>query len=413
MLSNFVKSALVLSILGAALGHVGHGQVPNDSCATAMVVGDGSTPGTNAGASTGPDPLPSCPAMLNDVWFSYTASCTGTAIVSFCAPGTANFDTVLAAWSGSCGCLNELACNDDFCGTSSRVVFPVVAGTTYYISAGSFDGSVGSFTLNIMCGAVVPPPVIPANDFCSGAQAIAEGVVTPGTSVNASTGGGGCPGDPSGLCSVVSNDVWYSFFASCSGPYEARTCVGSTAFDTVVTVWDGSAGCGSLVEVACNDDNFCGIAGQGLSSIASWNATAGTLYYVSVGGFLGATGSFDLLVGPPSALTLTFTSSGPNTLGYTLGGGPPFGFQFTAISTVPGAFPNGSWFGISITNQEIINQITFGYPFVTLLGPCGEAVVPPFGPLPAGFTVYGVSLAAPIGFTTPTHISPPVSGTVF
>jgi hypothetical protein len=402
----------VLVVLGWVLSAGSPAQVTNDSCATATVVGDGSTPGTNSGATTGTDPLPSCTSMSNDVWFSYTASCTGTAIVSFCAPGSANFDSVLAAWSGSCGCLNEIACNDDFCGTSSRITFSVVAGTTYLISAGSFDGAVGTFILNIMCGAVVPPPVIPSNDFCAASLPLAEGVVTAGTNANASTGGNGCPGDPSGACSLVSNDVWYSFFASCTGPYEARTCVGSTAFDTVVTVWDGSGGCGSLVEIACNDDNNCGIAGQGVSSIATWNATAGTLYYVSVGGFLGATGNFDLLVGLTPVLTLTFTSSGPNTLGYTLGGGPFLGFHFTAISFVAGAFPNGPWFGIDITTQEIINQITFGYPFVTLLGACGEAIVPPIGPLPSGLTVYAVSLAAPIGFTVPTHVSAPVAATV-
>src|SRR5262245_42966518 len=94
-------------------------QVPNDTCATAAIAFDGNNPGTTIGASTGPDPLPTCPNLINDVWFSYTASCTGFAIASLCSPGSATFDSVMAAWGGSCGCLNELTCNDDFCSLKS------------------------------------------------------------------------------------------------------------------------------------------------------------------------------------------------------------------------------------------------------------------------------------------------------
>jgi hypothetical protein len=411
MTFNPSKLVMVAVALGLSSTATIEAQVPNDTCATALIVSDGNTAGSNGGATTGPDPLPSCASMSNDVWFSYTATCTGTAFASFCGPGTANFDTVLAAWSGPCGCLNQLACNDDFCGVSSRITFNVVAGATYYISAGGFDGGAGSFTLNIMCGAIVPP-VIPTNDQCSASTSLAEGVVTAGTSVNATTGGSGCPGDPSGTCSLVANDVWYHFFASCSGPYEARTCVGNTAFDTVVTVWDGTLGCGAVVQVGCNDDNNCSIAGQGLSSIATWNATAGTLYYVSVGGFLGATGPFDLSVGLSPTLTLTFTHSGPNTIGYQVGGGPALGFQYTAVSVTPGAFPNGPFFGIEITTLEIIDQLNFGYPFVNFLGACGEAFVQPLGPVPSGLTIYAVALAAPVGTGFPTHVSAPVTATV-
>lgn len=129
----------------------------NDHCAGATVASNGNNPGNNLTASTGPEPIPSCGAMLNDVWFSYTATCTGTVIASLCTPGSANFDTVMAAWSGACNCLNEIACNDDTCSLASRITFGVVAGTTYYISVGGFDGEVGSFVLNIQCGAGTPP----------------------------------------------------------------------------------------------------------------------------------------------------------------------------------------------------------------------------------------------------------------
>jgi hypothetical protein len=188
--------------------------------------------------------------------------------------------------------------------------------------------------------------------------------------------------------------------------------VGATSYDTVVAVWDGTGGCGAgLVQVGCSDDDFCGLPSQAQSSLATFTATAGVLYYISVGGFFGTTGNFDLIVAPLPVMTLTFTNSGPGTLGYTLSGGPVGGFAYTALTVNQGAFPNDVWFGVAMTNQEVISQLLFGFPFVTFLGAtCGDSSAGPFGPLPPGFTVYGVTLAAPIGFTTPTAISLPTIG---
>jgi hypothetical protein len=407
------RPALSLVLAAAVLAGSAAAQLPNDDCATAQSAADGLTVGTNAGALTGPDPIPTCSSGFGDVWYIYNATCTGNVTASLCAPGTANFDSVMSAWSGSCGCLTELACNDDFCSFRSQVTFPAVAGNFYYISIAGFDGGAGTFTLNITCAPQFPPPVIPSNDNCANAIPVTDGSITTGTNINASTGGGGgCPGDLVGDCSLGANDVWYVFTAACTGPYEARTCLGITGFDTVVTVFDGTLGCGNLVQVACNDDNFCQVAGQGSSSIAQWNANAGTTYYVSVGGFLGIQGNFDLQVGLTSTLTLNITNTPAGTLGYTLGGGPFFGVAYTAITGNAGNFPNGAVFGIDISPPEIISQITFGYPFITFLGACGESAVPPLGPLPPGFTIYAVSVAAPIGVTVPSHVSAPVTATV-
>jgi hypothetical protein len=387
-------------------------QVPNDSCATAMVISDGNTNSTNNGASTGPDPfLATCGQLHNDVWFSYTASCTGTAIASLCPPGAANWDTIMAAWSGSCGCLSEMACNDDFCSGASQLSFPVTAGTVYYISVGGFDGGAGNFTLFMQCGPGQPPPV-PSNDYCSAAVPITPGVVTPGSNVNATTGGGSCPGDPVGTCSLMSGDVWYSFFATCAGSYDASTCVGATNYDSVVAVWDGSGGCASLVELACSDDN-CQLGGQFLSSTATWVATANTTYYISVGGFLGATGTFDLLVNPsPGAMTLGFFDAGPGTLGYSVQAGPAFGTAYTALTLSQGAYPNDWFFGIAISLSEINSQISTGFPFVVGLDSCGATTIGPATGLPTGLTVYGVSVGVPSGSGFPSAITSPASGTV-
>src|SRR5438105_291121 len=86
-----------------------------DRCHGATPIGNGLTSGSNVGATSGAsDPVGSCGYMGSDVWYSYQASCTGNVTASLCAPGAgANFDTVLSAWDGSCGCaaLVQLACN--------------------------------------------------------------------------------------------------------------------------------------------------------------------------------------------------------------------------------------------------------------------------------------------------------------
>jgi hypothetical protein len=53
------------------------------------------------------------------------------------------FDTVLAVYTGSRGSLTEITCNDDRDDLQAFVVFDAVAGETYFIQAGSFDGNAG------------------------------------------------------------------------------------------------------------------------------------------------------------------------------------------------------------------------------------------------------------------------------
>ncbi|MBI1849448.1 MAG: hypothetical protein HYR85_03785 [Planctomycetes bacterium] len=149
----------VCLLVGFMLGGAAHSvaQPPpeppsNDECTGAIEIGNGMTMGNNIGATTS-SPTGSCGVMGSDVWYSYTATCTGLVRASFCAQygGMASYDSQIAIFTGDCANLNEIACNDDFCGLQSNVVFPVVAGTTYFIAVGGFAGSQGSFTLSIFC----------------------------------------------------------------------------------------------------------------------------------------------------------------------------------------------------------------------------------------------------------------------
>jgi hypothetical protein len=123
----------------------------NDSCATALPVTDG-TPaveGDNNLASWEDDAEASCQEWSDkDVWYVYTATCTGTIAVD--TEGSGQWDTILSVWD-ECGG-TEIACDDDS-GTDSLsyLTFEAIAGESYYIRLASLWGVGGNFHINIAC----------------------------------------------------------------------------------------------------------------------------------------------------------------------------------------------------------------------------------------------------------------------
>ena len=126
------------------------GQVLNDNCYNAEETGEVATllfDTTNA-TFDGPGICVHGP----NIWYIYTASCTGQATVSTCG---SSFDTVLAVYRGS-ECPPQqnrlLACNDDSCGQQSEVVVNVEAGSRYLIEVGGFNNNdQGPGVLKISC----------------------------------------------------------------------------------------------------------------------------------------------------------------------------------------------------------------------------------------------------------------------
>lgn len=157
-IKNTIIDALqeVVVIIENALLQLGAGPNPLDTCADALAVGQGDIEFTTAGAT---DDLPGFPAscvgaigpvVIFDVWHAYTADCDGTATASVC--NAADFDTILAVYSGSCGDLTPIGCSDDAegCGATSSVSFAAECGETYFIRVGGFNEE-GSGTLSISC----------------------------------------------------------------------------------------------------------------------------------------------------------------------------------------------------------------------------------------------------------------------
>ncbi|MBX3372315.1 MAG: hypothetical protein KF817_00635 [Phycisphaeraceae bacterium] len=146
---------------------------PNDACADAIVITDGVYPFSTVNATTdGPDEPNACSfsgytQIGGDIWYRYTAGCTGTAVLETCQ---SQFNTKLAVyvWTGQCPQLpnqNVIACNDDTCGQQSNralVTFQAFEGLTYLVRLGGYQGATGEGTLSITC---IPDPV---PDPCTG-----------------------------------------------------------------------------------------------------------------------------------------------------------------------------------------------------------------------------------------------------
>ncbi|MCH8993031.1 MAG: hypothetical protein IIA44_14930, partial [Acidobacteria bacterium] len=132
----------------------------NDDCANAVDLFDGVTAYSTIGAtSAGPDLPPECDkfgvTLDQDIWYVYTATCTGEVSVSTC--NDADYDTMLAGYEGT-DCppdnVNLVACDDDFAGcagNTSFMSFGATLGTDYLVRVGGFSSFEGTGNLTVSC----------------------------------------------------------------------------------------------------------------------------------------------------------------------------------------------------------------------------------------------------------------------
>jgi hypothetical protein len=139
---------------------------------------------------------------------------------------------------------------------------------------------------------------------------------------------------------------------------------------------------------------------NGASATVGWVAGANTLGLNAKWSFdtAGAiTSGMVLSIFPP--MILNFSSpGGPGALQVDLTSGPPSGAYFLCVTLNAGAYPNGYFFGITPSFQEIVNEANGGWPFVFGLDASGSYTIGPFPPfsLPSGLGLYAVAL----GFDT-------------
>jgi len=132
----------------------------NDECIFSTTLCVGTLNASTALATNDGDANCGISGTSPDVWYDYTPDTDGTATFSTC--GSA-IDTVLSLHSGCPGTIfNEIACNDDACGTfDSSIIVPVTAGTTYMLRVSGYNGDAGSYTLTLAGPACSAPAPIP------------------------------------------------------------------------------------------------------------------------------------------------------------------------------------------------------------------------------------------------------------
>jgi hypothetical protein len=240
----------------------------NDDCANPTIVGVGSTTGDMTAATL--DASSPCGDGLRDVWFEFTAPNTAIYQIDTCDP--TGFDSILSIRPGCAA--TEYACNDDSpCpanGARSVLTRAFAAGETVKIRVAAKSNPSAAFVLNITD--VTPPPPPPANDACSDASVLIDGPNQPFDSTSA-TGSGlalsNC-GPP-----IVTNDIFYTYTASCTGSATLSTC--GSSYDTVLAVFDQCNG----VQLACNDnDPIC----TGGGSTLTFSTLMGSTYIVVIAG---------------------------------------------------------------------------------------------------------------------------------
>lgn len=343
---------------GAFTLRVGFVAPTNDVCAAAAAIATGgSAAGYTCGATADGSATCGTSNASPDVWHVFTPSCSGTLAISTCGSG---YDTTLGLYTGACGSLVEIACNDDagaaLCPSASlnsMLTAAVTAGQPHYIRVSGFNGAAGNYTLSV--GAVTV-----ANDACASAVTIGNGVQTGNTCASTRDGSDTC------RPSATAGDVWYSWVAPCTGSLVLGTC--GSAYDTDISVHTGCPGT-SANQVGCNDDAVSGLCAGTLQSSLTVPVTSGAAYLIRVSGFGGATGAYVLSVGQqpndrceealpaPAGVTafstLCATADGTATCG-TSDASPDVWFTHTPACTGP------VWFDLCGSSYDTVVSIHSG-----------------------------------------------------
>ncbi|RYF46737.1 MAG: T9SS type A sorting domain-containing protein, partial [Cytophagaceae bacterium] len=126
----------------------------NDECSGALSLevgtdfNSGAVISTSIGASTSTVNLPSCQSnVVNDVWFSAVVPANGAlTIQTGLALGSLNLNTVVSVFTGTCGNLTQVACNDNASLLnlfSNVTVANLTPGSTVYFSVSQANGILG------------------------------------------------------------------------------------------------------------------------------------------------------------------------------------------------------------------------------------------------------------------------------
>ncbi len=214
----------------------------------------------------------------HSVWYNWTAPANGPVTFSTDAGAfLTTFNTTLAAFVG-----NDFASlvpqdQDDNTGLnqSSIINFNATAGTTYRIAVDGANNATGNFAMYWSQGGVAGP----SNDNFGNSQLLTgSGGTRLSNNFNATVE----TGETAHAGLAAATTVWYRWLAPSTGKavFSTFTPNAETTFDTVLAVYQGTS-VNSLRVVVSNND-FA--AQQSPQSFVEFEAVAGQVYYVVVGG---------------------------------------------------------------------------------------------------------------------------------
>ena len=271
-MKRFKSKVLLVCVLALLLGtaQVGNGAVPlNDDRLYAKTVDNVTNLAFDTTEATidGPE---LCMKSRN-IWYCYTATCTGAVTVSLCG---SSFDTRIAIYNGcsSTPTLDDMVrCNDDFCSRQSEVTFPVTFGNKYLIEVAGFNrNTYGAGIMNITCDGATSSPL---NDDWFKALPVGDILNSPFDTTVATF-------DGPGVCMTTPN-IWYCYTSIVPFICDVTVSLCGSEFDTMLAIYDGcetSPTLNNLIE--CNDDNSCGFQSE-----ITFVAIPGHQYLIEVGGF--------------------------------------------------------------------------------------------------------------------------------
>ncbi|HCA06627.1 T9SS type A sorting domain-containing protein [Chryseobacterium sp.] len=263
----------------------------NDDCANAVsltVSGTGTCTNPVSGStysatqSTGTTPTCAATGINDDVWYSFTA----TAATHLVTVNYTDNATATQVYSGSCGSFTAVSCTDGAFGNSNVLLQNLTAGQVYYVRVYSSSSTTTIASSFSIC---ITTPVAPANDTCDTAIAIPCGGTVEGN--NALAANETLPTSTCGGTTTTASykGVWYTVKAHAAGPITISAC--GAEFDSYLRVYSGSCAALSCVSNTSGigyADGGCPGANLNDSSTLTFNATAGTTYYVLLTGYTAA-----------------------------------------------------------------------------------------------------------------------------
>jgi len=239
---------------------------PNDLCANATPVSPGEIVEGSFSCAL-QDGTINCPGVgssMQDIWFSYTATCSGEQGAAFFADNLGPTATIHSGCPGTA--FNQIACAtfDDV--TTSGASWFQSAGTTVYFRVAQ-TGSAVRDPVFVVAGAVSsdsPNSPIRAqtgqNFFNTISATDSDFIVDPHCSLSAAAFG---------------PDVWFTYIPTCNGPVKINTC--GSGIETNLSVYNEFAG-------PLSPPLMCGQTSCFTGSLLQVNASVGNPLLIRLGG---------------------------------------------------------------------------------------------------------------------------------